>query len=1235
ATVPAANLPTSGNVTFTITSTDAAGNVATQTRTASVDTTGPALAVTQTTANIAGDGTINAAERTAGVALSGTTDPGRSVSIATGTGANITAAADASGVWNATVPAASLPTSGSVTFTVSSSDAAGNTSSVTRTANVDTTGPALSVTQATANIAGDGTINAAERTAGVALSGTTDPGRSVSIATGTGSTVTVTADASGNWSTTIPEASLPTSGSVTFTVTSTDAAGNVATQTCTASVDTTGPTIAPSLALASDTGGSANDGITNNRTVNVGGVDAGNTWQYKIGTGEWANGSGSSFNLSADDASYDVGRIQVRQNDVAGNVGTVSSNAAIWIVDTAVPALLIDSKEGQALITLSESATGVVLSGSTEAGASVTIATGTGSDVTVSANSSGAWTATVPATSLPTGGSVTFSVTTVDAAGNTSSLTQAAQLDAFTQFVLSCKSSLVQQACRSQLEALDYQGLLNFFQKVNTDLKGRESGLTQLEFDDLKQLTQYVGQQLGTKTYLHSICNSFVNGDKFNTIWTEGGSQEIALGNLAVGSNATQFDQLVRTWFLGQNNPVERQGYEQDNDPLWEGGGPQVYEVRQGSYHNCTSVSAMAALCAEDQDLLKSMFTDNGNGTYGVRVGGDYYTFDNRFSTRGASRDAGTIWARLLEEAWYAFTYDNITFPSRAYEEKSYNIEPYSGAAMLYLTATTRVKSAWDVHVSKNVYSTEFGLPKLRQVLSSALEAGDFVSFGSGAKTGGRVAGHQYAVLAYDTSTDIVTLFNPWGYTERYTISNMFTHAYADNLIIVDNPMSAALPRHLALTLAEDTGTSAADGITQNRTLNVSGLTADVHWQYSTDGRMSWQEGSGTSIELKDGVYGAQHIVVRTLSSSGGVTDMAGNSAPLAVDNVAFTPLLAMVDAGISNSDRLTNQATIRIERLEKSATWQYKVDDGQWQAGTGSSFTATQGAHSYTTRQFDVAGNTSKTASLSMTLDTTAPANLSMILSSSSGNHGTLQVGGLLEPDLRIDYSMDYGASWATLSEDGSGPLRIDLPVLTSAANQIDNGDFRAGKMAWESDYGNATITETLPGALLNYPTNLSLAQGGAGDACLRVGKLDFGAFSRDIWRQKVEFSEGSTYTLDGYLAAGVTTSNISSVRYAVFVDGVSLGTDRVSVKGWQSFSKTMTAQNDGEHTISIRAFTPTPYFDSLFALDGLTFKNQTAIYDRGAVQIKATDEAGNSVISQNSSPIDWTLLNTNLVVI
>ena len=117
-----------------------------------VDTTAPTLTVNQTNSTIAGDGQISATEYSAGITLSGQTSVGHNVTISTGAGTDVTVTASVvNGVWSATVPSANLPTSGSVTFTITSSDAAGNTATLTRTASLN---PAIQLSEVAAGLGG-------------------------------------------------------------------------------------------------------------------------------------------------------------------------------------------------------------------------------------------------------------------------------------------------------------------------------------------------------------------------------------------------------------------------------------------------------------------------------------------------------------------------------------------------------------------------------------------------------------------------------------------------------------------------------------------------------------------------------------------------------------------------------------------------------------------------------------------------------------------------------------------------------------------------------------------------------------------------------------------------------------------------------------------------------------------------------------------------------------------------
>ncbi|NBU29387.1 MAG: hypothetical protein EBS42_14600, partial [Caulobacteraceae bacterium] len=122
-------------------------------------------------------------------------------------------------------------------------------------------------------------------------------------------------------------------------------------------VDVTAPA-APTFTLATDSGSSNSDGVTNVGTVNVSGVEANATWQYTSNgnatTPIWTTGTGSTFTLAA--GTYAIGDIRVRQTDLAGNVTTTpSQNAAAITIDATAPSSL--STRTLALATASDSGT--------------------------------------------------------------------------------------------------------------------------------------------------------------------------------------------------------------------------------------------------------------------------------------------------------------------------------------------------------------------------------------------------------------------------------------------------------------------------------------------------------------------------------------------------------------------------------------------------------------------------------------------------------------------------------------------------------------------------------------------------------------------------------------------------------------------------------------------------------------------------------------------------------------
>ncbi|MFF6688248.1 Ig-like domain-containing protein, partial [Pseudomonas aeruginosa] len=307
-----------------------------------------------------------------GSELSGTAEPGSSVTLTDGNGNPIgQTTADANGNWSFT-PSTPLP-DGTVVNVVAR-DAAGN-SSPPASVTVDAVAPATP------------TVDPSN---GTTLSGTAEPGSSVTLTDGNGNPIgQVTADGSGNWSFT---PSTPLADGTVVNATATDPAGNTGGQGST-TVDAIAPaTPTVNLSNGSNLSGTAEPGstviLTDGNGNPIGQVTA-------DGSGNWA------FTPATPLANGTV--INALAQDAAGN----NSSPTSATVDSLAPAApVIDPSNGS------------VIAGTAEAGATVILTDGNGNPIgQTTADGSGNWSFT-PGSQLPNG--TVVNVTASDAAGNTS-----------------------------------------------------------------------------------------------------------------------------------------------------------------------------------------------------------------------------------------------------------------------------------------------------------------------------------------------------------------------------------------------------------------------------------------------------------------------------------------------------------------------------------------------------------------------------------------------------------------------------------------------------------------------------------------------------------------------------------------------------------------------------------------------------------------------------------------------
>lgn len=202
------------------------------------------------------------------------------------------------------------------------------------------------------------------------------------------------------------------------------AGGSGSSTTPEAPKDTTAPT-APTVSLSTDTGGSSTDRVTSNGRIDVGGLEAGATWEYSTNGGtSWQAGSGTSFTLNA--GTYADGAVLVRQKDAAGNVSPNGKPAGAVTVDSTAPsAAVIAQIAGDGTVNAAEKAAGVTISGTGEARSSVSVVWGTVTK-TATVSDAGTWSVQFAPADIPADGSTQVRVSLTDLAGNVSVAAQQA-----------------------------------------------------------------------------------------------------------------------------------------------------------------------------------------------------------------------------------------------------------------------------------------------------------------------------------------------------------------------------------------------------------------------------------------------------------------------------------------------------------------------------------------------------------------------------------------------------------------------------------------------------------------------------------------------------------------------------------------------------------------------------------------------------------------------------------------
>ncbi|MCK6872090.1 Ig-like domain-containing protein [Enterobacter roggenkampii] len=426
--VPAADVGAlnDGIVTVTATVSDVAGNSSSADRVGLVDATVPQVTINHF---VTDTNTVNQLAHAQAQILSGSVTgaaAGDRVTI-TINSVDYTTVVDAAGNWSLGLPASVVQglTDGTWTIDVSVTDRSGNTGSSSLDVVVNTVTPVIGIN----TLAADDVINAAEKGEDLQISGTSNQPEGTTITvTLNGIHYTATADASGNWSVTVPAANVSALGEANYTVTAnvTDSVGNSASTSHDVLVDSSLPVVTI-------------DTLAGDNIVNAAEVAAGQTLTGKVtnaapGDTVTITLGGQTFTATVqDDLTWSLPLTQSQLTALGNGDLTVSasvtnahgntgSSSLDFTIDAQLPGLRIDTVAGDDVINVIEHAQNLIVSGTSTdlaAGSAVTV-TINGKAYSATVLADGSWQAAVPAADVSqwADGSLDIKASAQDASGN-------------------------------------------------------------------------------------------------------------------------------------------------------------------------------------------------------------------------------------------------------------------------------------------------------------------------------------------------------------------------------------------------------------------------------------------------------------------------------------------------------------------------------------------------------------------------------------------------------------------------------------------------------------------------------------------------------------------------------------------------------------------------------------------------------------------------------------------------